>query len=71
MMARAFLLDLDGTLYTDAGAVAGGPAAIARLRTAGVRFRCVTNTTSRARLGLVERLANFGYEIRPEEISLP
>jgi phospholysine phosphohistidine inorganic pyrophosphate phosphatase len=71
MMARAFLLDLDGTLYTDAGAVAGGPAAIARLRTAGARFRCVTNTTSRARLGLVERLANFGYEIRPEEILTP
>ena len=70
-MPKAYLLDLDGTLYTDAGAVPGGPATIRRLRELGIPFRCVTNTTSRSRQGLVDRLAGFGYDIAPEEIHTP
>lgn len=70
-MPAAFLLDLDGTLYTDAGPVAGGPAMIATLRRRGIPFRCVTNTTSRSRRGLVERLRAYGYAITPEEIITP
>lgn len=68
---RGFLLDLDGTLYTDAGAVAGGPEAIAALRQAGLPFRAVTNTTTRSRAGLVQRLGDFGYDIVGEEIVTP
>lgn len=67
----AYLLDLDGTLYTDAGAVAGGPEALARLRTRGVPFRCVTNTTSRSRSRLVEHLSACGYTIAVEEVLTP
>ena len=52
----AFLLDLDGTLYTGGAAVPGAPEALARLRSRGVPFRLVTNTTSRSRAMLVERL---------------
>jgi HAD superfamily hydrolase (TIGR01458 family) len=70
-MPAAFLLDLDGTLYTDAGPVAGGPATLAALRARGIAFRCVTNTTSRSRTGLVERLRGYGYHIRPEEVVTP
>jgi HAD superfamily hydrolase (TIGR01458 family) len=70
-MPRAFLLDLDGTLYTDLGAVPGGPAAIARLRAAHVPFRGLTNTTTRSRTGLAERLRGYGYDIAPEEILTP
>jgi ribonucleotide monophosphatase NagD (HAD superfamily) len=57
----AFLLDLDGTLYTDAGPVAGGPETLASFRARGIPFRAVTNTTSRSRFGLVRRLAGFGF----------
>jgi phospholysine phosphohistidine inorganic pyrophosphate phosphatase len=64
----AFLLDLDGTLYTGDAAVPGAVDAIARLRSRGVPFRLVTNTTSRSRRMLVDRLAGYGFEIRPEEI---
>jgi HAD superfamily hydrolase (TIGR01458 family) len=67
----AYLLDLDGTLYTDAGAVAGGPEAVARLRARGIPFRCVTNTTSRSRAKLVEHLSACGYAIAPEEVMTP
>ncbi|HXI19661.1 MAG TPA: hypothetical protein VNH46_01165, partial [Gemmatimonadales bacterium] len=71
MTPRAFLLDLDGTLYTDVGAVPGGPAAVAALRARGVPFRCVTNTTTRDRAGLAERLARYGYDIAAAEIITP
>jgi HAD superfamily hydrolase (TIGR01458 family) len=70
-MPAAFLLDLDGTLYTDAGVVAGGPAAMARLRASRIPFRCLTNTTTRPRAGLLERLRQYGYDVLPEEILTP
>ena len=64
----AYLLDLDGTLYAANAAVPGAPAALARLRERGTPFRLVTNTTSRSRRMLVERLAGYGLVARPEEI---
>ncbi|MDH4130423.1 MAG: HAD-IIA family hydrolase [Gemmatimonadota bacterium] len=67
----AFLLDLDGTLYTDRGAIPGGPATTAALRARGIPFRCVTNTTSRPRAGLAARLASLGYDIGAAEILTP
>lgn len=70
-MPTGFLLDLDGTLYTDAGPTAGGPETLAALRLRGVPFRGVTNTTSRARAGLVQRLKGYGYDLRAEEIVTP
>jgi len=42
---RGFLFDLDGTMYTDAGAVPGALEAIGALRSRGIPFRFVTNTT--------------------------
>lgn len=64
----AFLLDLDGTLYTDAGPVPGAVEALAELRRRGVPFRCVTNTTRRSRRRLAERLAGYGFTVAPDEI---
>lgn len=67
----AFLLDLDGTLYTDRGATPGGPEVVAVLRARGIPFHCVTNTTSRSRAGLARRLADLGYDITSGEIFTP
>jgi len=64
----AFLFDLDGTLYTDAGPVPGAVQALAGLRRRGVPFRYVTNTTRRSRRLLADRLAGYGFEARSEEI---
>jgi phospholysine phosphohistidine inorganic pyrophosphate phosphatase len=64
----AYLLDLDGTLYAGEAAVPGAPATIGRLREAGTPFRLVTNTTSRSRRMLVDRLAGYGFAVGPEEI---
>jgi len=64
----AFLFDLDGTLYTDAGAIPGAVEALAALRRRGVPFRCVTNTTRRSRRLLAERLSGYGFAVEPVEI---
>jgi ribonucleotide monophosphatase NagD (HAD superfamily) len=65
---RAFLFDLDGTLYSGGSAVAGAADTLRRLRSSGVPFRLVTNTTSRPRSALVQRMAGYGFEVSPGEI---
>jgi HAD superfamily hydrolase (TIGR01458 family) len=65
---KAFLLDLDGTLYQGDAALPGAVAAIAQLRQRGTPFRCVTNTSSRCRALLVERLARYGFDVAEDEI---
>jgi len=68
MTPSAVLLDLDGTLYTDAGAIPGAVEALAELRRRGVPFRFVTNTTRRSRRRLAERLASYGFAVEPAQV---
>lgn len=63
-----YLLDLDGTLYQEGAAIPGAVDALARLRHRGTPFRLVTNTTSRSRGMLVDRLAGYGFTVRMDEI---
>jgi phospholysine phosphohistidine inorganic pyrophosphate phosphatase len=68
MGPRAYLLDLDGTLYSGEAAVPGAPAALARLRQQNIPYRLVTNTTSRSRAMLVKRLGDYGFGVSAEEL---
>jgi HAD superfamily hydrolase (TIGR01458 family) len=68
MEPRAYLLDLDGTLYSGESVIPGAPEALARLRKRGIPHRLVTNTTSRSRTMLVQRLQDYGFEVSPEEV---
>jgi HAD superfamily hydrolase (TIGR01458 family) len=61
MTITAYLLDCEGTLYSDDGPIPGAPEAVARLRDARVPLRYVSNTTRRSRAALVERLRGYGY----------
>jgi HAD superfamily hydrolase (TIGR01458 family) len=65
---EAYLLDLDGTLYSGDTAIPGAPETLARLGKRGIPFRLVTNTTSRSRGILVQRLRAYGFDISSEEI---
>ncbi len=67
-MSRAILFDLDGTIYEDGVPIAGAPEVVAELRRRGVQVGFVTNTTSRSRRLLVERLAGCGIPAREDEI---
>jgi phospholysine phosphohistidine inorganic pyrophosphate phosphatase len=64
----AYLLDLDGTLYAGGAAIPGAVETLGRIRARGVPFRLVTNTTSRSRAMLVERLRSYGFDTKAEEI---
>ena len=68
---RAFLFDLDGTVYIGGQAVPGAAEVLAHLRRAGAAYRFVTNTTSRSRAMLAERLRGFGIDAAAEDIQTP
>ena len=64
----AYCFDLDGTLYVRDAAVPGAVAMLAGLRARGIPFRCLSNTTSRPRAGLLARLRDYGFEIAEHEL---
>jgi HAD superfamily hydrolase (TIGR01458 family) len=71
LQPAAFLLDLDGVFYNDTRPIPGGPVAIRRLRSRGIPFRFVTNTTSKGRAALARKLQGFGIEADAHDIFLP
>src|SRR3954469_17812771 len=68
---EGYLVDLDGTLYAGGAAIPGAVSTLARLRQQNIPVRLVTNTTSRSRTMLVERLQGYGFRISPEEVFTP
>jgi phospholysine phosphohistidine inorganic pyrophosphate phosphatase len=67
----AFLFDLDGVFYNDTQPIPGGTDVIARLREQGVPFRFVTNTTSKGRVSLAQKLQSYGVMAESREIFCP
>lgn len=61
-------MDLDGTLYAAGSAIPGAADALQRLRKRQVPFRLVTNTTSRSRSMLLQRLSGYGFQVGLQEI---
>jgi HAD superfamily hydrolase (TIGR01458 family) len=66
---RAVLFDLDGTIYEAGVMYPGASEAVARLRAAGLQVGFVTNTTSRSRRLLTERLRAMDIPTEPEQIA--
>ena len=67
----ALLIDLDGVLYEDERAVAGAAETLAWLQAHGIAYLFVTNTTSRPRAALVDKLAAMGLRTTAEQILTP
>jgi HAD superfamily hydrolase (TIGR01458 family) len=65
----AILLDVDGVLHVSGEPIAGGAAAVRRLRERGHRIRFVTNTTTRSRSQVAEQLRAMGVELEDEELQ--
>ncbi len=65
------LLDLDGVLYTGDEPVPGAAEVVDWLRQEGIPFRYLTNTTSRPRQAIVDRLAGMGITATPGQILTP
>jgi phospholysine phosphohistidine inorganic pyrophosphate phosphatase len=68
---RGVLVDLDGVLYEGGRRVPGADAAIAWLVERAIPHLFLTNTTSRPRRALVEKLAALGFEIPADRILTP
>lgn len=68
---RAVLFDMDGVLYNSEEPIRGAAETLAWLRERQVPYLFVTNTTSRGRDALAEKLARFGIPASPEEIMTP
>jgi phospholysine phosphohistidine inorganic pyrophosphate phosphatase len=67
----ALLLDIDGVLHVGEEPIDGAAAALADLRARGVPFRLVTNTTSRSRRLVVERLRRIGLDVAEDDVLTP
>jgi phospholysine phosphohistidine inorganic pyrophosphate phosphatase len=67
----AVLLDLDGVVYVGDEAVPGAAETVARLEADRIRHRFLTNTTSRPRSAIVEKLARLGIETDAAHLLTP
>jgi HAD superfamily hydrolase (TIGR01458 family) len=65
------LLDMDGVLYQAGSAIPGAVGAVEWLRSKQVPHLFLTNTTSRPRSALVEKLAGFGLAVDADRILTP
>jgi HAD superfamily hydrolase (TIGR01458 family) len=68
---RALLLDLDGVLYVGEAPVPGAARTVAWIREQGIPHLFLTNTTSRPRRALVEKLARMGIAVEADDILTP
>lgn len=71
MQPRALLLDLDGVLYEGERPVPGAAGAVRWFQEQGFPHLFLTNTTSRPRSALVEKLAGMEIHVDEEQIFTP
>ncbi len=67
----ALLIDLDGVLYETDKPLPGAAQTVQWLREMGVPLLFLTNTTSRPRSAIVEKLAGMDIEVMESEILTP
>jgi HAD superfamily hydrolase (TIGR01458 family) len=63
-----FLIDLDGTVIEANRLIPGVPEALAWMRDKGLPYRFVTNTTSKPREVIIDKLRQLGLAVAPEEL---
>jgi HAD superfamily hydrolase (TIGR01458 family) len=68
---RSLLLDLDGVLYVGGETVPGSASTIEWLTHEEVPFRYLTNTSSRPRRSIADKLTRLGIPATPEQILTP
>lgn len=68
---RGVLLDLDGVLYVGDDPVPGAAATVDWLREQGIPHGYLTNTTSRPRQAIANKLTRMGIAARAEQILTP
>ena len=70
-LPEALLIDLDGVLYEDEEAIPGAAEAVGWVQEQGIPHLFLTNTTSRPRSALVDKLHRMGIHTEPSRIVAP
>jgi len=70
-MMRGILFDLDGVLYNSEEPIDGASEVVNWVQSRGIPHLFVTNTTSRGRAALVEKLGRFGVRTEADRILTP
>ena len=65
---QGVLFDLDGVFYEGDVPIPGGPAVLDVLQSQGIRYAFITNTTTRSREALVEKLKTLGLFVNRDQI---
>jgi HAD superfamily hydrolase (TIGR01458 family) len=68
---QALLFDMDGVIYNSEALIPGAPETLAWVREHRIPHMFVTNTTSRGRNVLVEKLKQFGIPATEDDILTP
>ena len=68
---QALLIDLEGVLYSDDKLISGSDKVLQDLRKKGLKLRFLTNTTTIPRNKILNKLTNYGFDIKEEEIFTP
>jgi phospholysine phosphohistidine inorganic pyrophosphate phosphatase len=68
---RGILFDLDGVLYASEEPIEGAAEAVGWIQTKGIPHLFVTNTTSRGRAALQDKLRRFGIRAERHQIVTP
>jgi len=68
---KAILFDLDGVLYQGESVLPGAVEALEWVRSEGIGHLFLTNTTSRPRSAIRDKLAGLGIRVAAEEILTP
>lgn len=67
-MTRAYLFDLDGTLFRGSDPIPGGPDAVNELRKRGAAIRFITNNSTKTQNEFGAKLRNMGYVADDKEV---
>jgi phospholysine phosphohistidine inorganic pyrophosphate phosphatase len=68
---RAILFDMDGVLYNAEELIEGSADILYWVQSEGIPHLFVTNTTSRGRIDLVQKLRRFGIKAEADQILTP
>jgi HAD superfamily hydrolase (TIGR01458 family) len=71
MIARSFLIDIDGVLYIGKSPIHGVRECLERLDELEVPYRFISNSTRRCRSSVATRLRDLGYSVAEEKIFTP
>jgi HAD superfamily hydrolase (TIGR01458 family) len=71
MTFRGLLLDLEGVLHQGDTAIPGAAEALAGLQRRDLAIRYLTNTTTRPRRAIAERLQAMGFAVEAQEVFSP